>query len=146
MHRTVMVLMRRVVKMYSLKILFLIFALTSSFSLFAQVDKEKIISAFDKTEYYSDSTIQSVYKIKNGLYDGYSIDFDSLGNPVAIGKYKKGIPVGAWYSSDGSMQLYEKGEMKDDMIPGCGTGISKSKKEFQQMYQDLINGRKPKRK
>jgi len=132
--------------MNSIKFLFLIFGLILSSFLFGQVDKEKILSVFNEIEYYPDSTIKSACKTVNGQYNGYSIDFDSLGNPILIGKYKKGIPVGAWYASDGSMQIYENGEMAGDVIPGCGTGIVKAQKEFQAMYQQLTNGKKPKRK
>lgn len=107
-------------------------------AVFAQNDRQLIISNFDKIEYYSDSTIKCVYTVKRGLNHGYSIEFDSLGFPIRIGKYKRGNKHGNWYWNNGWLTQYEKGEDGLILIPGCGTGLRESKQRFIELYNELI--------
>lgn len=103
---------------------------------FAQVDKEKIVRAFDKVEYYPNMTIKKVYSKKYFRYNGYAIEFDTLGNPIAIGEYWKGKKFSWWIKPDNSNDNYLYGGYLDEMIkPTCSAGAPK---DFKQLYYSLL--------
>ncbi|MDQ3108373.1 MAG: hypothetical protein M3R17_00630 [Bacteroidota bacterium] len=109
--------------------------------LYAQQERQKIIAAFDSVIYYADSTIVCAYKTKHGRLNGYSIEFDSTGAAIYIGKYKNGYETGQWRCNDGSSTFYEK-KGQFTMLPGCGTGINLAQKDFEKLYFRLINQEK----
>ncbi len=85
--------------------------------------------------------------MKKGVFHGYSIEFDSTGNAVFIGKYKKGRKDGIWSYDDSSWTSYKKGVRHNlTAIPGCGTGKREARDRFQALYQELINTDNSKRK
>jgi hypothetical protein len=126
--------------MNKLKNIFLILAVIPFFNLFGQKDKKEIISSFDKIEYYSDSTIKCVYKLKKGLYNGYAIEFDSAGLVKAIGKYENGKKDGCWQNSNLSWTTYTKGEEGSTAVPNYDYAPEKqkAKENFKKLYLDLI--------
>lgn len=109
----------------------------------AQAQKNAILANFDSIAYYPDSTIESAYKVRKGKAHGYAIEFDSLGRPVAIGKYVKGEKDGGWLLRNGWMDFYENGTYDGFAIPGCGTGLRIAKEEFENLYRKLIEEKSP---
>lgn len=124
--------------MKSIKNIFLMAFITLSATVFAQEDKYLIIASFDKIEYYSDSTIKCVYTVKKGVSHGYSIEFDSTGTAIRIGKYKRGFKHGNWYWNNGWLTQYKKGKSGLILIPGCRTGLKKAHQSFIELYNELI--------
>jgi|GEM_PF-1883072 len=131
-----------------------------SFSLnpsFSQKDKEKILANFDYIEYYSDSTIRSAHKFNGASLERFTVEFNEVGMPVAMGNYKKGKRIGIWKYSDGSSDnfieenpsnlFYDFSKTRlaptekhhGGMMPGCGTGIYQARMGFQEKYQHLLN-------
>ncbi len=103
----------------------------------AQAEKKAILANFDSIVYYPDSTIENAYTMRKGKAHGYAIEFDSLGLPVAIGKYVKGEKDGGWLLRNGWMDFYENGNYDGFAIPGCGTGLRRAKEEFEDLYRRL---------
>jgi len=104
----------------------------------AQVDKYRIIKAFDSIEYYSDSTIKCAYKIKRRKPNGYAIEFRENGDVLCIGKYKQSKKNGHWQYNGGMFKRYRKGQSNFMAVPGCGTGRRKTQADFQKLYYELI--------
>ena len=125
----------------------LLTAVFASTVLFGQTDKKKIISSFDKVEYYPNSIIKCAYKIKKGLYNGYAIEFDSTGQVKAIGKYKKGLKTGTWQFRYCTYTTYKKGQqglisvINYDYIPEKQKAIN----DFNNFYYKLIHSDKKSR-
>lgn len=105
----------------------------------AQWGKAQVASRFKNVVYSPDSTIRAVkYHAKRYRYRRYGIDYDTLGRPLMIGKYKHGLKQGGWLCRDGSAWEYNKGEAHTGWIPGCGTGLARSREGFVVLYDDLI--------
>ncbi len=117
------------------------FLFISSFS-FGQEDKNLLLANFYYVEYYPDSTIKKVCEIKNLAFNGTTILFDTIGNPITIGTYTNGKESGSWIHSDGSTTFYhERAILNKDsfnFLPGCGTGIYLANKHFRERYFELI--------
>lgn len=105
---------------------------------FAQQDKQQIIAHFDFVTYYPDSTIKEAYTMVDLKVEGTMIEFDSLGEPAAIGQYKARKKVGAWICPDGSTHYYKEGKDVVTTYPGCGTGMFLAYEEFWRLYASLI--------
>jgi len=123
------------------------FSLTSVITIFlsiilqtsiAQQDKQKIIAHFDFVTYYPDSTIKEAYTMVGLTVEGTLIEFDSLGEPVAIGLYKARKKEGDWKYPDGSTHYFKKGKDAGNSLPFCGTGIMLAQQEFKKRYCSLI--------
>ncbi len=142
-----------------MKILILV-AVIFSFSLnpcFSQKDKEKIIANFDYIEYYPDSTIKEARKFNGTHLQGTTIEFNTAGEPVAIGRYKKGIKTGKWIYSSGTysffvlqkesperiISLTENYDQYGDKIGAirikCVKSLESVVLEFYQGYDTLVN-------
>lgn len=121
---------------------------------FSQKDKEKILTNFDYVEYYPDSTILAAHKFTEATLTRFTVEFNEAGIPIAMGKYKKGIKVGSWSYSDGSFDEYDETfsnlytpksfqnhqiKSTSSLYPGCGTGITRAIKLFEQRYEEAIN-------
>jgi len=107
----------------------------------AQKLKGNLISSFDSIEYYSNDTIKAVYQTKKEMPKGYSIEFDSTGKALKIGKYSNGKKTGYWLWENGTRESCS-GKYEGMMFyPGCGTGIIKRKREFQTLYEKLALGK-----
>ena len=96
-----------------------------------------IVQNFNTIEWYPDSTIKAAYNIKRKKYRGYAIEFDTLGKPEWIGKYKNGVKHGAWNQFNGSTRLYKRDQWDIVFRPGCGSGRIKAKQEFKMRYAKL---------
>jgi len=105
-----------------------------------------IIKSFGIVDYFSDSTIKCAYKIKKrGYYNGYAVEFDSMGNAIRIGKYKKGEKNGSWQYNNGSVEIYKHGKMNGALTsPCCETDERAAKADFQKLFIKLINENKQK--
>jgi hypothetical protein len=110
-----------------------------SFLLTILISNGQIITAFDQVEYYPDSVIKAVYRIKNEKFHGYSIEFDSTGTAIQLGKYKKGNKIGDWKLANGGSIYYDKYGYSMKTYPGCGTGMYLARKEFITYYLHLIH-------
>jgi hypothetical protein len=108
----------------------------------AQTSSDARIIAFDKVEYYSDSIIKCVYKTKKGINHGYAIEFNESGQATSIGKYYKGKKEGKWINNNGGTIYFKKGEWEIGTIPGCGTGTSIQKDNFESLYNELVRSKK----
>jgi hypothetical protein len=121
---------------------------------FSQKDKEKILANFDYVEYYPDSTFRAAHKFTGVTLERYTVEFNEVGMPVAIGNYQKGIKVGNWCYSDGSFDEYDEKfsnlytpqsfqnyqiKSTGSLYPGCGTGVTQAIKLFKQRYEEAIN-------
>jgi hypothetical protein len=121
---------------------------------FSQKDKEKILANFDYVEYYPDSTIRSAHQFTGATLERFTVEFNEVGMPVAMGNYQKGKRIGTWIFSNGSSSEYP--EMKQDLNPGmvfilpenhktgnlrpgCGTGTMQAIQHFRTKYQGLLN-------
>jgi antitoxin component YwqK of YwqJK toxin-antitoxin module len=105
---------------------------------FSQYYKPEILKKFDSVDYYPNSIIKCAYTKKHKTLNGYAIEFNETGQVTAIGKYKHGKKDGAWTSGQ-FCTYYKKG--KDSGIiafPGCGTGVTKAKRDFVELYYELI--------
>jgi hypothetical protein len=106
-----------------------------SLSAFAQADKLNVLKYFKGIEYYSDSTIKCAYNSKNGMEDGYAIEFDSVGRVSEIGKYKKGKKNGYWYTPGGIRWEYKNGESQI----GAGDVEGEIKRQYRELYHQLLH-------
>ncbi len=120
-------------KSFIILIFFILYCSTS----FGQHDKQKIIKTFDKVTYYPDSTIKCAYFIKRHKYDGYSIEFDSLGKPKAIGQYLKGKKHSYWINSNNLCDYYTNDIKNSELAPTCNTG---QPNDFNKLYSNILNG------
>ena len=105
---------------------------------FGQADKKLLLTTFDKFEYYPDSTIKCVYKIKRKKFHGYSIEFDEKGQPNYIGRYDRGEKWWYWFRPDNSWDYYRDGFSDPELLPGCGLGQSQ---DFKKLYADILAGK-----
>jgi hypothetical protein len=105
--------------------------------MFGQQDKQKIIKAFDKVTYYSDSTIKCAYFIKGNKYNGYAIEFDTLGEAKAIGQYWKGKKHSYWIYPNNLCDHYTNGIINLELAPTCSTG---QPNDFSKLYSSILNG------
>lgn len=104
----------------------------------AQWGKAQVVSRFKSVDYNPDSTIRSVkYHSLRFKYRNYGIDYDTLGRPLMIGKYRHGLKEGGWLCADGSGWDYHKGRSHTGWIPGCGTGRRQARGYFAALYEDL---------
>ncbi len=103
-----------------------------------QADKLLIINSFDSITYYSDSTINCAYSLTNGVLMGFAIEFDSLGQPKKIGKYKNGIKHGKWFWVNGNTENFKKGKSNSILEPSCSTRRKQSQLYFRNLYENLI--------
>lgn len=104
----------------------------------AQWGKAQVASRFKIVGYKPDSTIRSVrYHALRHRYRSYGIDYDTLGKPLMIGRYRHGLKEGKWLCADGSNWEYRKGTCDLGFIPGCGTGKVKAREYFAMLYEDL---------
>lgn len=130
-----------------MKLTLILFLFFSCFLINAQEDKVAILKEFDVIEYYPDSTIMLASKSKNGLKNGYAIEFNKNGSPYFIGEYLNGKRVGTWQYYNGYFGSYDnKGNPEDDFVPTCGTGINKAVKSFEKLYISLVYPNKKKKK
>jgi hypothetical protein len=115
------------------------FIITTIFTLlfstsFAQKDKEMLLQYFDKVDIYpSGKTIKTAYKVKNGKFDGYAVDFNEKGEPILIGQYKIGVRIGEWLMPDGHTICYDK-QTPVIVVPAEARNYTKGKKEFDSLY------------
>ena len=117
----------------------IIFVFTISTS-FGQKDKEKLLQYFDKVDIYAKTkTIKTAYKVKDGKFDGYAVDFNEKGEPILIGQYKAGIRVGYWLMPNGHTLSYEK-VRAGIVVPAEGRDYSKGKKQFESLYAMFVSG------
>ena len=98
--------------MKRVKCILLLFSMLPAMIVDAQSYKKNIISSFDKIDYYPDSAIKCAYKIENGVFNGYAIEFDSTGRVSAIGIYKNGKKDGYWQSVNNNSVVYKNGTVK----------------------------------
>lgn len=120
---------------------------------FSQLEKEKVLAHFDYVDYYPDSTIRSAHQYTGVNLERFTVEFSAAGAPVAMGKYHKGVKTGEWIYSDGSFDIFDEKfpksthaydhnssiEHSGAIRPGCGTGIFRARKEFDEKYQKLIH-------
>jgi hypothetical protein len=124
---------------------------------FSQPDKEKILANFDYVEYYPDSTIRTAHKFTGATLTRFTVEFNEVGIPVAMGNYYKGVRRGIWIYSNGSSTDYTETKNEnlnplfvqidfDDVnkrsgstLPGCGTGTMQAIQHFREEYQSLLN-------
>lgn len=124
---------------------------------FSQKDKEKILANFDYVEYYPDSTFRAAHKFKGATLTRFTVEFNEVGIPVAMGNYYKGARRGIWIYSNGSSTDYTETKNEslnplfvqvdfDDInkrsgatVPGCGTGTMQAIQHFSEKYQSLLN-------
>ena len=97
-----------------------------------------IKTAFNKVDYYKDSTIRAAYNLKNNILYGYAIEFDTKGNPTSIGKYKKGNKNGKWYLNNGGFTTFKNGKEGLTALHTCGTGKHESEIFFRKLYVELL--------
>lgn len=109
----------------------------------AQANKKEIRQHFNFVEYYPDSTFKAVYHLKRNKFRGYSIEFDTLGEAIWIGKYRNGLKHGVWRKWESSHRFYRRGEWDIQTRQGCGTQINKSMRKFQKLYLKLIGISEP---
>ena len=130
--------MKKTVKLY-MAVLVIVMSYSNSQ---AQHSAHAITEHFNTIEWYPDSTIKAAYNLKRKKYRGYAIEFDALGNPEWIGKYKNGVKHGRWNKFDSSFRLYKRGEWTLAFRPGCGSGRVKAKREFELLYAKLTEDSK----
>ncbi len=121
---------------------------------FSQKDREKILANFDYVDYYPDSTIRSAHKFTGTSLERFTVEFNEIGMPVAMGKYKMGKRIDEWIYSDGSLTIFPDIKMEfysnrviivpehtrtGNLHPGCGTGRMQAQQEFRDKYQHLID-------
>ena len=120
---------------------FLTTAITALFfsTAFGQKDKEKLLQYFDKVDIYAKTqTIKTAYKVKEGKFDGYAVDFNEQGEPILIGQYKDGVRVGYWLMPNGHTLSYEK-VRAGIVVPAEGRDYSKGKKQFESLYAMFVS-------
>lgn len=106
---------------------------------FGQKDKEKLLQFFNKVDIYAKTqTIKTAYKVKDGKFDGYAVDFNEQGEPILIGQYKNGERVGYWLMPNGHTLSYEK-VRAGIVVPAEGRDYSKGKKQFESLYAMFIS-------
>ncbi|PHR27759.1 MAG: hypothetical protein COA38_12875 [Fluviicola sp.] len=108
----------------------------------AQDNTDHVIAQFNTLEYYPDSTIKIAYNLKGNKIRGYSVEFNSTGRPIWIGKYRNGLKHGKWLQNDGGSRLYKRGEIDWGYSLGLESvglemGNMKSIKRFQKLYARL---------
>ncbi len=121
-------------KLFITSLFFTLFCST----IYGQQDKQKIIKLFDKVTYYADSTIKCAYFTKHHKFDGYAIEFDSLGLPIAIGQYWKGKKHSYWIHPDNLSDYYSNGISDTLLSPTCSTGQPHN---FNKLYADILSGK-----
>jgi len=116
----------------------IILAFTVSAS-FGQKDKEKLLQYFDKVDIYAKTqTIKTAYKVKDGKFDGYAVDFNVQGEPILIGRYKDGVRVGYWLMPNGHTLSYET-VRSVNVVPAEGIDYSKDKEQFEHLYAMFVS-------
>ncbi len=141
-------------EIYLMKLLTCLFFCLTFLTGFSQKDKEKILANFDYVEYYPDSTIKEARKFSGTNLEGTTVEFNTAGEPVAIGNYKKGMKTGRWIYSDGAYSFFVL-QKKDPELKVCltekqdeagnKTGELKDRFEgillweFHQTYEVLLN-------
>jgi hypothetical protein len=103
-------------------------------SAFGQKDREKLLQYFDKVDIYPKTNIiKTAYKVKNGKFEGYAVDFNDKGEPILIGQYKAGKRVGAWLMPNGHALRYDKPKFEIG-VPAEGRDYTYGRKQFESLY------------
>jgi hypothetical protein len=103
-------------------------------STFAQKDRENLLQYFDKVDIYPKTKIlRTAYKVKDGKFEGYAVDFNEKGEPILIGQYKAGIRTGEWLMPNGHTLLYDKPKPGIG-VPAEGRDYTYGEKQFKSLY------------
>jgi len=118
---------------------FFLFLFFGAQAVSAQQDTARIRKQFSSIVYFENSSIiQFARNERDGKSHGLGIEFDTLGRPRAIGRYRHGCRNGIWLYSDGSSVHWNDGSFKTGSRPGCGTGVMKAQKDFMLLYEELL--------
>lgn len=103
----------------------------------SQISKKDIPTSFTSFEYYPDSSLKTICQSRgwNNKLNGWAIEFDEIGKPTGIGKYKNNYKRGSWNYSDLTIIVYKKSSFEVYLPPYCGISDMAWQKKFDKLIK-----------